>query len=132
MPTSGTALYTYIGGPNPVDRNGNVGTFSGGSFNVNFVTRAITIGTPLLLSANGFTYTMGTCNSCSYFAANSPNFAGAITGTCTGGACSTGAPANGLVTGMFVGQGAQGLATTGHVSSTPNPSGIFFAAGFKR
>jgi hypothetical protein len=133
VPTSGTFLYSYAGGPNPVNTSGTVGTFSGGAFNVSFGATAgsLSIATPLTMAVGGVSYSLGSCASGCTFVNSSPT-AGtmSLTGTCSGGACSTSSVAAGAASGVFVGPQAGGLAVAGVVSS-PAPS-VAFGAAFKR
>jgi hypothetical protein len=133
VPTSGTFLYTFAGGPNPVNTSGTVGVLSGGAFNVSFgaTSGTLSVATPLSLAVGGVNYSLGSCVSGCIFS-NSPAITGTmqITGTCTGGICSASAPAVANATGIFVGPQGAGFAVAGNVFS-PAPA-VSFAAGFKR
>jgi hypothetical protein len=133
LPTSGTFLYTFAGGPGPVNVNGVVGTFGSGSFLVSFGSSSgsMSVATPLAMSVGGVNYSLGTCTSGCTFT-NASTVAGnmVISGVCSGGACSTSAPANANAAGIFVGPQAGGLAVAGNVTSLA-PT-VSFAAGFKR
>jgi hypothetical protein len=135
LPTSGTFIYNYAGGPNPVNAIGQVGTFTGGAFQVNFGAGGGTfsISTPLSLSVGGVNYSLTTCQAgCSFsgvsLGGGTPtNF----TGSCSGGACSTSTPISTAgAGGIFVGPQAGGLAVSGVIGS-PAPS-VAYAAAFKR
>lgn len=125
MPTTGSGTFTYVGGPNPVNGSGAVGTFSAGSFIVNFAARTLTTGTPLTFSVAGSNYTLG--GSGSYISATQSTVNGSLSGACTG---PCGGSASGSFTGNFFGQNATGLGIVGSVSSSA-PT-VHFAAGFKR
>ncbi len=128
MPGTGTAVFTYVGGPNPTSVGGSVGTFSGGAFGVNFATRAISVATPLTLSVGANSFSLNNCSSnCSYNSGSATVSSMFLTGTCSGGSCST---ASAQVAGVFVGNQAQGFAASGHVFG--GASTVLFAAGFKR
>jgi len=133
LPTGGSFLYSFAGGPNPVDTSGNVGSFTGGGFNVTFgsTSGSMTVASPLTLSVGGVGYSLNSCSSGCTFA-NSPAIAGnmVLTGTCVGGACSTSGPATANAAGIFVGPQGAGLAVAGNVTSFA-PT-VTFAAGFKR
>jgi len=131
-PTSGTFVYSYAGGPNPVNINGTTGTFGGGAFNISFgaTSGSLSVATPLTMSVGGVSYSLGTCvGGCSFSGASVGNMS--LTGTCSGGACSVGGfPANANAAGIFVGPQGAGLAVAGNVTSIA-PT-VTFAAGFKR
>jgi hypothetical protein len=133
LPTSGTFLYSYAGGPNPTDVNGVSGTFTGGAFNVSFgsTSGSLSVASPLTLAVAGVNYSLGSCTSGCTFT-NSSSVAGnmQLSGTCSGGACSTSAAATGSGAGVFVGPNGAGLAVAGSVFS-PAPT-VVFGAGFKR
>ena len=132
MPISGTFLYTYAGGPNPVNTSGIVGTFSGGALNVSFgsTSGTIAVATPLSLAVGGVNYSLTTCTACTF--TNSPAITNTMnfSGTCSGGACSTSAAASSNATGVFVGPQGAGLALAGNIFS-PAPT-VAYAAGFKQ
>ena len=131
LPTSGTFLYSYAGGPNPVSTSGTVGTFTGGSFNVGFgaTSGTLAVVTPLSMSVGTATYSLTSCTSGCTFTNASP-VAGnmSLTGTC-GGTC--GGTATGNMAAVFVGPQGAGLAVAGNVFATAQP-GVAFAAAFKR
>jgi hypothetical protein len=133
LPTSGSFLYSFAGGPNPVNTSGNIGSFTGGAFNVSFgsTSGSMTVASPLTLSVGGVGYTLNSCSSGCTFA-NSPAIAGnmVLTGTCIGGACSTSGPATANAAGIFVGPQGAGLAVAGNVTSLA-PT-VTFGAAFKR
>jgi FecR protein len=135
VPTSGTFLYSYAGGPNPVNTSGTVGTFGGGAFNVSFgaSSGSLSIATPLTLAVGGVSYSLGSCTSgCTFTNLNPVAGTMSLSGTCSGGACSTGSTAFGTASGIFVGPQAGGLAVAGIVSpGVPAPS-VAFGAAFKR
>jgi len=59
LPTSGNYTYAWVGGTNPTDVHGNVGTLtSGGSWNVNFTDRSIGTASPVAWSLNGINYSL--------------------------------------------------------------------------
>jgi hypothetical protein len=131
LPTSGTFLYTYAGGPNPVNVNGTVGTFGGGAFNVSFgsTSGSLTVATPLTMSVGGVNYSLGSCSSgCSFTSPSVGNMV--LNGSCVGGACSTFGAATANAAGIFVGPQGAGFATAGNVTSLA-PT-VTFGAGFKR
>jgi len=133
LPTSGTFLYTFAGGPNPTNVNGVSGTFTGGAFNVSFgsTSGSLAVASPLTLSVGGVGYSLGSCTSgCSF--TNSSGVAGnmQLSGTCVGGACSTSGAATGSAAGVFVGPQGAGLAVAGNIfSAAPT---VTFGAAFKR
>jgi hypothetical protein len=135
VPTSGTFLYSYAGGPNPVDTSGTVGTFSGGAFNVSFGATAgsLSVAAPLTMAVGGASYSLGSCTSGCTFTNSNP-IAGtmSLSGTCSGGACSTGVSAFGSASGIFVGPQAGGLAVAGIVSPSVAAPSVAFGAAFKR
>ncbi len=130
LPASGTFTYNYAGGPNPVDAAGNVGTFSGGSFNVSFGgTSTIGIATPLALTVAGASYSLNNlCGGLCTF--GSPGFTGTnnLSGNCVGGTCGGGTAVFGALSGQFTGASAGGLAITDAVGST----NVTFTGAFKR
>ncbi len=129
LPASGSFTYSYAGGPNPADGLGNVGTFSGGAFSVSFGgTSTISIATPLSLTVNSANYSLTTlCSgSCTFGSSDIPN--ASVSGTCSGGICSTGSPVFGSLSGHFTGVSAGGLAVAGNLGST----NVTFAGAFKR
>ena len=134
VPTSGTFLYSFAGAPKASDVNGNLGTVTGGAFNVSFgaSSGSFTVASPVTLSmTTGVSYSLATCSSGCSFSNSSPVAGGmTLSGTCTGGACSASSPATGSTAGIFVGPQAAGLAVAGNVFS-PAPT-VSFAAGFKR
>lgn len=131
MPSTGSAVYSYTGGPNPVSLGGTVGSFTGGAFGVNFATRVVTVATPLALSVGPSNFTLSSCVSgCSYSSGTAVIPAMNLSGICTGGGCSVSAPSSASVSGAFTGNQAQGLATSGRVSG--GSLDVVFAAGFKR
>jgi len=131
VPTSGTFVYSYAGGPNPTNVNGVSGTFNGGSFNVSFgaSSGSLSVNTPPSLTVASATYSMNSCTSgCSF--TNQSGTAGNLqfATTCVGGGCSGSPSVN--AAGVFVGPNGAGLAVAGQVfSSAPT---ITFGAGFKR
>jgi hypothetical protein len=133
LPTSGSFLYSFAGGPNPVNTSGNVGSFTGGAFNVTFgsTSGSMSVASPLTMSVGGVGYSLNSCSSGCTFA-NSPAIAGnmVLTGTCFGGACSTSSGATANAAGIFVGPQGAGLAVAGNVTSLA-PT-VTFGAGFKR
>jgi hypothetical protein len=133
LPTSGTFLYSYAGGPNPTNVNGVSGSFTGGSFNVSFgsTSGSLSVVSPLTLTVGSDSFMLSSCTSgCSF--TNSSGVAGnmQLSGTCSGAACSISSPATGSGAGVFVGPQAGGFAVAGQVFS-PAPT-ITFGAGFKR
>jgi FecR protein len=133
LPTSGTFLYSFAGGPNPVTTSGTTGTFTAGSFNVSFgsTSGSMSVVAPLTLAVGGVSYFLSSCASGCTFT-NSSGVAGnmVLNGICSGGACATSTPATSNAAGTFVGPQAGGLAVSGQVfSSAPT---VTFAAGFKR
>jgi hypothetical protein len=134
VPTSGTFLYSYAGGPNPVNTSGTVGTFSGGAFNVSFgaSSGSLSIASPLTMAVGGVSYSLNSCTSGCTFLNSSPS-AGtmSLTGTCSGGACSTSSAATSNASGVFVGPQAGGLAVAGVAIPLSGPS-VAFGAAFKR
>jgi hypothetical protein len=133
MPTSGTFTYTYAGGPNPVNASGQVGTFGGGAFLVNFTSGTFSISTPLSLAVGGVNYSLTTCQAgctvsgVSLGGGTPTNF----TGSCSGGACSASTPISTAgAGGIFVGPQGGGLAVSGVIGG-PAPS-VAYAAAFKR
>ena len=131
LPTSGSFTYIYAGGPNPVDAAGNVGTFSGGSFNVSFGgTSTIGIATPLALTVAGANYSLNTlCGGVCTFGSSGFTGTNNLTGTCINGTCGgSSTPVFGALSGQFTGASAGGLAITGAVGST----NVTFTGAFKR
>ena len=135
LPTSGTFLYSYAGGPNPTDALGNVGTFSGGAFNVSFgaTSGSFTVQSPLTLSVAGRGYSLTSCSGGCTFT-NASTVAGnmVLNGICVGGACSTSSPATANAAGIFVGPQGAGLAVAGNITTAIASPPVTFAAGFKR
>jgi hypothetical protein len=136
LPTSGTFLYSFAGGPKPTDALGNSGTFTGGAFNVSFGSSSgsLSVASPLTFNmVSGANYSLGTCSSgCSF--TNSSPVAGnmVLTGTCSGGPCSASVGATANAAGFFVGPQGAGLAVAGNVTTSPSTPTVSFAAGFKR
>ena len=137
LPTSGTFLYSFAGGPNPTSATGTIGSFTGGAFNVTFgsTSGSLSVASPLTLSVGGAGYSLGSCaGGCTF--ANSSTVAGnmVLTGNCSGGPCLTGATVSSNAAGIFVGPQGAGLAVAGNINTTSGPSTptVTFAAGFKR
>jgi hypothetical protein len=139
LPTSGTFLYSFAGGPKPTDALGNSGTFTGGAFNVTFGSTSGSLSipgtSPLTLTVNSANYSLGSCaGGCSF--TNSSGVAGnmVLNGTCSSGVCSTGANVAANAAGVFVGPQGAGFAVAGNINTTSGPSTptVSFAAGFKR
>ena len=133
LPTSGSFIYSYAGGPNPADTLGNVGTFNGGTFSVAFgSTSSISVSTPLSLSVGGQSYSINSiCGGTCTFGPT-PEVTASLSGTCSGGVCgSTGSSLSGTLIGRFMGAAAGGLATAGNINSPVAPT-VSFAAGFTR
>ena len=127
MPITGTAVFNYVGGPNPTSLGGSVGTFGGGAFGVNFATRAISVTTPLTMTVGSDSFSLSSCSSgCAYNSGSPTTPLMLLSGTCSG-ACSV---ASAQVSGVFVGNQAQGFATSGQVLG--GASTVVFAAGFRR
>ena len=85
MPTSGSFSFSHIGGTQPTDLNGNVGTLtSGGSWNVDFSTKTVSTVTPVTWNVNNVSYNLAvpaqtlTINTSTY---NAPD--GSYTSTST-------------------------------------------------
>jgi hypothetical protein len=139
LPTSGSFIYSFAGGPNPTNASGAVGSWSGGAFNVTFgsTSGSMSVSTPLVLSVGGLSYQLGTCTSGCTFT-NNPGIMGnmVLSGSCSGGAyCSTSTPATANAAGIFVGPQGAGLAVAGNVNVPSQPTTVpvvTFAAGFKR
>ncbi len=138
LPTSGTFIYSYAGGPNPVNVNGVAGTFGGGALNITFgsTSGSMSIATPLTMSVGGVNYSLASCTSGCSFNNVSIGLGGPIilNGTCSGGGCSTSAGVTGNVGALFVGPAAGGIAMAGSVATTPStltPT-VTFGAAFKR
>ncbi|MBI1888063.1 MAG: FecR domain-containing protein [Nitrosomonadales bacterium] len=140
LPTTGTYSYTWVGGTNPTDQNGNVGTItnggtvgitfnpggaaisltgaawnmpSGSSYSLSFGTIApvpVTISQLPYNSSNAGWTDVGTTTSISQITANAG---------CTGGACPGSVTAT--VSPMLFGANAQGLAAG--ISTRPTPVG---------
>jgi hypothetical protein len=136
MPTSGTFVYSFAGGPSPRDVNGNVGTWAGGALSVSFgtTTGSFSVSSPLQMAVNGVSYSLSSCTAgCTITNGNVTLGSGSVvtfTGACTGGACSTGSAATAGIGGLFVGPQAGGIALAGNTSS-PAPT-VSFAGAFKR
>jgi hypothetical protein len=128
MPTSGTAIFNYAGGPNPVSASGTVGTFTGGSIGINFVSRAITSASyGMTVGSNTFSIT-GCTSGCTYSGTSPIFLSPSMSATCTGPGCSVATSAT--LRGHFTGASASGLAISGLVTGGPSP--VVYAAGFKR
>lgn len=120
-----------IGGTNPTNSAGQVGTFIGGAFNVNFVTQTLTVSTPLTFTMpGGLSYSLTTCTSCTYSSPTASFISNPATlsGLCTGGSCSTGSVATGILNGGFTGAAGQGLVTSSGISAVGVPLATFSAA----
>ncbi|MBX9905203.1 MAG: FecR family protein [Burkholderiales bacterium] len=93
QPSSGTATYTYVGGPSPVDAGGNTGTLTSSSLTLNFTAQSATYS----MSANfsGAAFTVSGIGSRTY-GIRTGDFGGSLSGTCTGIYC-----ANPSVSGGF-------------------------------
>jgi hypothetical protein len=115
LPTSGTAVqFPWV--------LGTGGISSGGILIVNFVSQAIGLNpsTPLTFSAGTENYSM---NGLSASYSSPSNISGTVSGSCSGVACSTGAPASGTVNGLFTGTTGAGLGITLNASITsPAPT----------
>jgi hypothetical protein len=135
LPTSGTFLYLYAGGPNPTSASGAIGSFTGGAFNVTFgsTSGSMSVASPLTLAVGGLSYSLNSCSGGCTFT-NTSTVAGnmMLNGTCSGGACSTSAPATANAAGIFVGPQGAGLAVAGNITTSPSTPTVSFAAGFKR
>ena len=131
LPTTGSAIYNYIGGTNPTNSSGQVGAFTGGAFNVNFVTQTLTIATPLTFTMPGaLSYSLNTCNACTYSSSFINNNPATISGLCSGGACSAGLVVGGVLHGFFTGATGQGLITSSAIQSPGGP--VAFTVAFMR
>jgi hypothetical protein len=135
LPTSGSFIYTFAGGPSPTTATGVSGTFTGGAFNVTFgsTSGSMSVSSPLTLAVGGLNYALNSCSGGCTFT-NSSTVAGnmVLNGTCSGGACSTSAPATANAAGIFVGPQGAGLAVAGNINTSPSTPTVSFAAGFKR
>ena len=134
VPTTGTAVtFAFAGGPGPVDASGNVGSITnGGSLLVNFVSRSVTMASPLQFNTGpgGVSYNMGTL-AANYPSATQPQITGTLSGSCIGGACSATAAASGPVSAHFTGATGAGLGIgLATVVSSPAPD-VALAAGYK-
>jgi len=98
-----TATYNHVGGTNPTDHLGGVGTMNFMQVNVNFATQNLTANT-LDFSTPGRDWLLGGSGSFTQFGGGGIT----LTGTCTG--CAAGA-ATGTLNGAFVGNAAQGMIT---------------------
>ena len=97
LPAGGTATYTYVGGPKPVDAGGNVGSITSNTLVLNFTTQQAAFAMGVNFAGIGAAFTVGgtgTKTSGSY----TGDFSGALSGTCIGGGC-----ASTLVNGKFAG-----------------------------
>jgi len=133
VPTSGSFVYNLVGGPKAVTNMGVIGNaLTAGAFQISFgPTQTITVATPLQFSAASVNYTLGSCVAgCSgpgpWVVMGNMN----LTGTCTGGACSTSAPASANAAAFLLGPAAGGLAVAGNFFSVGGNG--TFAGGFKR
>jgi hypothetical protein len=133
VPTSGTFTYNLAGGPNVVTNTGTVGgPLTSGAFQVSYgATQTISVSSPLQFAVGGVSYNIGSCaGGCTNPGGNVVWGNMNLTGTCTGGACSTSSAASGNAAGFLLGPQAGGLAVAGNVSS-PAPT-VTFAGAFKR
>ena len=138
LPTSGSFIYSFAGGPNPTNASGAVGSWAGGAFNVTFgsTSGSMSVSTPLVLSVGGFSYQMSACASGCTFT-NASTVAGnmVLNGSCSGGACATSTPATANAAGIFVGPQGAGLAVAGNINVPSQPTTVpvaTFAGAFKR
>jgi hypothetical protein len=134
VPASGSFTYSVAGGTTSTTTNptpGVGGTVTAGTANVTF-------GTTSSITLSGLAFTAPSSSGTLTFSGvgGSTTFTGSVvgnltvSGTCAGGGCSTGAPASGSASGIFVGQQAAGLALTGALSAAGNNA--VFGAALKR
>jgi hypothetical protein len=131
VPTSSTVVFSFAGGPNPIDASGTVGTItSGGSLSVDFLARNVSMASPLQFNMGPVNYNMNTLNA-SYPSATQPQITGNLSGTCSGGTCATTAAATGPVSAHFTGATGAGLGIAlATVITSPAPS-VALAVGYK-
>lgn len=142
LPTSGSFLYSFAGGPSPVSTAGTVGTISGGSFNITFgATNTMQLASAIALNGfSGVNYSLDSLASVNFISCSSgvctfppsPVMGNiAFNTTCTGPCNSPASSASAI----FVGPQAGGLAVAGNVTSSastvPLPT-VSFGAAFKR
>ncbi|HEU0219388.1 MAG TPA: FecR family protein [Gallionella sp.] len=152
LPTSGTYSYMWVGGTNPTDQNGAVGTFTGISSTVGVT---FTGGSGASVSLTGATWNMPSGNSYSLSFSNQPvtftqtpysyaNPAWRDAGTatrispitaasalCSGGTCGTATPVSTVVSPMLFGATATGLAA-GIATSIPGGQQTASVQAYKR
>jgi hypothetical protein len=133
LPTSGSFVYTFAGGPTAVDTTGAVGgSLTQGAFQVSFgATQSIAVVTPLKLSVGGVNYTLSTaCGGACSFNGPSAWMNMSLSGVCSGGTCVAATPVAGEATALLVGSQASGLTVAGNISSPA--STVTFTGAFNR
>lgn len=109
---SGSVNYTFASGTLATDSAGAVGTKMSGSLGVDFTARTVTPN--ISYSVGGYNYNItGFSMPIGGSGFSTSSSSGNNTGSCSGGACSTGIPINFVVmNGNFVGAAAQGAITS--------------------
>lgn len=133
IPSSGTVIFSHVGGTNPTNASGGTGTWIAGSLSVDFLTQKMATATAFAWTTGSATYDGVTFNNVSV------NTAGNVMvtpsgGTCSGGSCFSVTPMTGSTTlnlnSTYAGQAAIGLI----LSITTNVGGEYSASvqAFKR
>ncbi len=116
LPTTGIAQYNFVGGTNPTDNFGRVGSFSSGNMTVNFGAQTISNNSAMTMS---FGSGGGQTPTTYQFAANQTWALGvgaqAASVSCTVGCMGS---SYGWVNGRFVGSGGTGFVASVAVSNT--------------
>jgi len=116
LPSSGTVSYVLVGGPNPVDTAGNVGSITSMSGSVNFTTRNASMSMGLSLTVPGQGTASMSLSGSGVIPSTSDLKAASMSGSCTGSACMS-ASASGNFDARFGGTAAQVMVLNGGVNS---------------
>ena len=107
LPLTGSATYTFVGGTNPTDQAGNVGTLNSATLSANFAAQ--TVNTVVNATVGGNTWAASANNVAIqqgiYFEARNMAGSGNMNLSCTGSCTGT---LNGQVAGAFIGTTGQG------------------------
>jgi hypothetical protein len=116
LPSSGTVSYVLVGGPNPVDTAGNVGSITSMSGSVNFTTRNVNMSMGLSLTVPGQGTASMSLSGGGVIPSSSDLKGASMSGSCTGSACIS-TSASGNFDARFGGTAAQVMVLNGGVNS---------------
>lgn len=146
QPAGGVVTYNYVGGPQPVDGGGNVGTITSNSLALNFTNQNATYAMGVNFAGIGANFTVGGVGIRN-FNNSGGEFSGSLSGSCIGVGCASPSVTTGgfevgtdgpngyelaVVGGGFYGTLAGPVVFLNAYQSssfTPGPSGVFNQAG---